>query len=112
LHKNPCFFRVRESNSQKNQNFWMVDPSIDPRERKVKFEWTPIPYQEKLLEANIANSLGLAVDDNRPPSATTSEVVNSLNLRPSSGEAMMLEYKQALRDLKDIDTFYRERAEK
>lgn len=92
----------------------MVDPAVDPREKKLKFKWTPVPYKDRpqASEAAIANALGLAIDGNVPPSATSSEVVESLNLRPPSGEAMMLEFRQALRDLKDMDAFYREREEK
>lgn len=108
----PCFFRLHETRVR--ESVWMVDPSIDPREKKKKFKWGPISRKDEAstIQPVYFESLGLTLNVHVPPS-----VASRVNDKPAefdkmSPEALALDFEHVLRDLKDMETFYRERKEK
>lgn len=108
----PCFFRVQDQ--RRRETFWMVDRSIDPREKKQKFIWSPapIPTLTQAMKAPLlSNAVGLTVDPHVPPSALPL-FEQSASLGSTTDEASKLDFQQVLRDLKDLDRFYSERADK
>lgn len=106
-----CFFRIQEKG---RDSLWMVDPSIDPRQKKAKFKWSPKPFvdQATTIKAINSDALGLTIDMQVPPSAAALNSSNAVELDQMSAEAFTADFEQVLRDLEDMQKFYRERAEK